>query len=793
MFGTVRDERNFPLNYLYGFDLTHSLGGPPGVTPNFARSGGAALLDHEGIYRLASSGEPRFFGARRIQNETQNTNSNNVNISWSSPGSPTVTPDSMVAPDWTLSGDLVDCGGVCAAFITNSLTTGGSPGLTGDTWAYNFWIKPTPGVAKDFTVYCGLTTSTGGRLVSLRQTADGALSVLNHNGSYVQLELDTLGWYRFRTYQTLTLGGAVGCVFGNLDVNQKFGLWGGMVTRMNGDSVPLIHEYISKGVLSAPYYGAGLDGVAYSNVMPTAYANYILDSENQSLAGWSKGGNVSCPSQDQVVFGGVGDFITNRLSRGWPPLYGTRGGRGFRIGVVLPPAEKWSDPTVSITVYDTYTGTNAVATPLPGAYRKVSVTGSWGTPASSSATLVIFSNKASTCSERLRAYAHDFAVGSSARLMDEYVATDSNTPTLYTTGKVISVNDVTNWGFAGEGQRANLLIRSEEFSDVAWSKTDITVTANDAIGPDGRKTADLLTEGTLNTAIASQNSAAYTANSVVCYGVALKRNANANWFRVTMTGVVTPADSVRAWFDLANGVTGAASASGLGSSVLSGMFPLGHGWYFCWVSFLPNATETQVACHVCSAAANGDTNRVNNATYWATMAQCEVGKEPSSYIPTTTASVTRNPDILQYVSPADTPYASGGFYAEITPLTNISPVSAAVITLRGATNGRPGMLGSSRGFQMNDASGVYPLASGALANRTTYRVASTWGAGTMSIAKGPPVTNQLGQTFDGDMGASGAIDICHTNSSSQFFGCIKRVRLYGFKPTDQQMNNLVAA
>ena len=43
-----------------------------------------------------------------------------------------------------------------------------------------------------------------------------------------------------------------------------------------------------------------------------------------------------------------------------------------------------------------------------------------------------------------------------------------------------------------EGASTNLQIRSEQFDDAAWTKTNITVTANDTVSPDGIESADKL-------------------------------------------------------------------------------------------------------------------------------------------------------------------------------------------------------------------------------------------------------------------------------------------------------------
>ena len=47
-----------------------------------------------------------------------------------------------------------------------------------------------------------------------------------------------------------------------------------------------------------------------------------------------------------------------------------------------------------------------------------------------------------------------------------------------------------------EKQSTNLVTYSEDFSNAAWIKTDITITSNNATSPDGTQNADKLTEGT---------------------------------------------------------------------------------------------------------------------------------------------------------------------------------------------------------------------------------------------------------------------------------------------------------
>jgi hypothetical protein len=53
-------------------------------------------------------------------------------------------------------------------------------------------------------------------------------------------------------------------------------------------------------------------------------------------------------------------------------------------------------------------------------------------------------------------------------------------------------------GLLVEPQRTNLLLRSEEFDNADWTKTDVSVTANATTAPDGELTADVFITNTSN-------------------------------------------------------------------------------------------------------------------------------------------------------------------------------------------------------------------------------------------------------------------------------------------------------
>ena len=190
-------------------------------------------------------------------------------------------------------------------------------------------------------------------------------------------------------------------------------------------------------------------------------------------------------------------------------------------------------------------------------------------------------------------------------------------------------------GFLIEGASTNIATYSEQHNNGAFTTIEITVAADSVAAPDGTTTADKITA----TAVENQH-AVYRSLTVTTadwtHSVYAKDNGD-GWVRIG-TGVNY------AFFDLSTGVTGSALAC------TPEITSVGNGWYRCAIT--ASLTAGALAFYVFTATGEGVNSYtgdgVSGIYIWGE--QLEVLPFASSYIPTTTASVTRAADLVSAVS-----------------------------------------------------------------------------------------------------------------------------------------------
>ena len=233
----------------------------------------------------------------------------------------------------------------------------------------------------------------------------------------------------------------------------------------------------------------------------------------------------------------------------------------------------------------------------------------------------------------------------------------------------VFANNILRMGDNGlliEEQRANIVLQSNTFSNAAWGKNQSSVTATSMAGPDNvAGSAVHLTEDSTaaSTHTFSQNRVVTNA-TVYTTSINLKA-AERTWAFLTDGAGVT----ATAYFNLATGTLGSISGSGSPSAAI---FPLTSGWYKCCLTY--TALGTTANLQFASTTNNGvfTYNGDGASGIYCYGGQFEAGAFPTSYIPTTTAAVTRNADVVPFLTTSWLDTTKGTFYNQTIGYNNLS-------------------------------------------------------------------------------------------------------------------------
>jgi hypothetical protein len=196
-------------------------------------------------------------------------------------------------------------------------------------------------------------------------------------------------------------------------------------------------------------------------------------------------------------------------------------------------------------------------------------------------------------------------------------------------------------GLLLEEARTNLLLRSEEFNDASWAKSAGTVSANSIASPAGAITADTFVENTSNALHRISRGGAVVSGLTYTTSVYAKYAGRFLYFNCNVM------HAARATFDLQSGTVATVAA---GSAAIVAM---GNGWYRCSITGVAAATLTQsfyLQLNDTSVATDRTYTGDGTSGIYLWGAQLEAGAFPTSYIPTTTATVTRAADISTSVA-----------------------------------------------------------------------------------------------------------------------------------------------
>jgi hypothetical protein len=330
-------------------------------------------------------------------------------------------------------------------------------------------------------------------------------------------------------------------------------------------------------------------------------------------------------------------------------------------------------------------------------------------------------------------------------------------------------------GLLIEESRTNERTYSEDFSQATYGKTGVTISSVSDTSPSGGATIQKLLEDTSTGAHGFDFLNAQTGTQT--FSIFLKA-AGRQWSRLTANSVVT-------WFNLQNGVIGTV---GVGHTALITNF--GNGWYRCSVSFNAALSNT-----IQIRAATGDTNLTYTGDgasgIFAWGAQLEAGSFPTSYIPTTTASVVRSADVCSI-----TGSAFSGFYnqSEGTMLANaFTPASGDRTVLAADDNTANEMIrlrteGTNPFFKVTDGgSDVVAIDAGTVTANTAFKLIGAYKVNDFasSINGGSAVTDTTGTIPTVDRMRIGA-----GQGGNTMCGCISAIRYFKKRLPDAKLQSL---
>ena len=315
-------------------------------------------------------------------------------------------------------------------------------------------------------------------------------------------------------------------------------------------------------------------------------------------------------------------------------------------------------------------------------------------------------------------------------------------------------------GYLAEGARTNLCLQSQDLA-TTWTLTNATITANAITAPDGTLTADLLTQTASGGRVEQIIDVA--AGGVVTYTIFIKKSLS-----VDLVGFILRNNTAAVNFSTNYTFsTNAFSGTSANTTVSSVLYPNG------WVRVRITADTAFTAGDDARLYIYGGATAGTADSVYAWGAQLEVGSFASTYIPTTTAAVIRNADVLTYPFSGNADATVGTCYAEIgTEWAN----NTVVFIGFAAANVGMMIAGDATTVRIQDGTNNANKTGLTSAQTAPRKRAISWG-GAGIAATGDGAAQATG-SFDGNMGNTAIAIGCRTDGIVNAFGTIRNARIF---------------
>jgi hypothetical protein len=344
---------------------------------------------------------------------------------------------------------------------------------------------------------------------------------------------------------------------------------------------------------------------------------------------------------------------------------------------------------------------------------------------------------------------------------------------------------ITNRGLLVEEARTNLLLWSQTFDNASWIKTACTVTANQAIAPDGSLTADLVTDN--STSGTSLEQSVTVSSGAICTASRFIKYDDVPWIRFVIGDGV---NFIRVWFNVQTGTVGTIVAAGTGGNASATITPAANGFYRCTVTGSLTGV-TSYAFFTTTATADASVTRVSGGKRLEWGAQLEAGAFATSPIITTGAAGTRGADL-----PILTPVAFSQPFTVAAEWDLPLTASQSIQTIAYWTNAT----GYIRRIRAGSSETAFQLINDANVLDLNLNVAGATAAGVGRASlraqtnDARPAVNSALLSLDTscDIATMTIVRVGTNGAAEQLNGYVRRIRVLPFAATDAQLQALTA-